>query len=317
MLTAQRLDAARRVVGEHISPTPAYRWPMLEDHTGTETWVKHENHTPTGAFKVRGGLVHVAALASAGKVGGLISATRGNHGQSLAFAGAAHQIPVVIVVPRGNSQAKNASMVSWGAELVEQGGDFQEASEQAASLAESRGLHRVPAFHPDLVTGVATYADELHRQVSELDTIYVPVGMGSGICANIAVRDLLGLRTEIVGVVSEHADCIARSFAAGRAVSTPTADTFVDGVACRTPDPDAVAEIVRGAARIVAVSDTAVEEAMRVLWHGTHQMPEPAGAIALAGLLFERDRAAGKRVAVVMTGGNCDDDLVHRVLGRS
>lgn len=205
MLSAAELDDATRIVREHVPITPAYRWPLLEDVTGTPTWVKHENATPTGAFKVRGGLVFVEHLLRSGAdVPGLVAATRGNHGQSIAYAARAHGLPVTIVVPEGNSPDKNASMSAWGANLVVHGHDFQEALEYAMSLGE-QGLIPVPSFHQDLVAGVATGAAELHEQTDQLDVIYVPVGLGSGICAHIAVRDLLGLRTEIVGVVTEKA----------------------------------------------------------------------------------------------------------------
>jgi threonine dehydratase len=320
VLTFSQLESSMRIVYEQMRPTPSYRWPLLEEHTGTETWVKHENQTPTGAFKVRGGLVYVAALARharAGEISGIVAATRGNHGQSLAFAARAHGLQAVIVVPHGNSPAKNASMRAWGAELVEHGTDFQEAREHAAALAESRGLQKVDSYHALLMAGVATYAAELHEQVPELDVVYVPVGMGSGICANIAVRDLLRKDTEVVGVVAERADATARSFEAGEVVTTPTADTFVDGVATRSPDPEAIGIIVGGAARVLRVGEAEAEEAMRVLWRTTRQMPEPSGSLALAGLLAERDRVRGRRVAVVMTGGNCDDALVQRVLATS
>lgn len=318
MLTDADLDAATRIVRAHVPVTPAYRWPLLEQVTGTPTWVKHENATPTGAFKVRGGLVYVERLLASGRpVRGLVASTRGNHGQSLAYAGRAHGLPVTIVVPEGNSPDKNTAMTGFGAELVIQGHDFQEAREHAALLAEERGFDPVPSFHQDLVAGVATYAAELHEQAPDLDVVYVPVGQGSGICANIAVRDLLGRGTEVVGVVAEGAPAHALSFEAGHAVTTPEADTFVDGVATRVPDEEAVDLMVRGAARFVRVPDGASEQAMRVLWQTTHQMPEPAGAIALAGMLADTARPAGATAAVVMTGGNCDAPLVRRVVADS
>jgi threonine dehydratase len=318
MLTPDDLDEATRIVRRHVPVTPAYRWPLLERVTGTATWVKHENATPTGAFKVRGGLVYVERLLASGRqVRGLVASTRGNHGQSIAYAGGAHGLPVTIVVPEGNSLDKNAAMVGFGAELVVHGHDFQEAREHAAGLAQERGLEPVPSFHHDLVAGVATYAAELHEQAADLDVVYVPVGQGSGICANIAVRDLLGAGTEVVGVVAERAPAHALSFAAGEPVTTPAADTFVDGVATRVPDPDAVAAMVAGAARFVQVSEDAARDAMRVLWQTTHQMPEPAGSIALAGLLADGDRAKGARTAMVMTGGNCDAALVEAVVAGS
>lgn len=314
-MDAADLTAARGRVRPHVPPTPARRWPLLERTTGTETWVKHENHNPTGAFKVRGGVNLAARLADEGGTRGLISASRGNHSQSLAYAGRAFGLPVTIVVPEGNSPDKNAATEAYGAELVVHGHDFQEALEHSQVLAEERGLTPVPPFHPWLVEGVATYAAELHEDVPGLDVVYVPVGMGSGACANIAVRDLLGLATEIVGVVAENAPAYALSFEAGEPVPTPTADTFVDGVACRTPDPEAVRRIVAGAARIVQVSEDDAADAMALMYRATHNLAEPAGAIALAGLLAERDRVAGQRVAVVHTGGNADYEVLARALG--
>ena len=317
-LTASALQAARQRVAPHVRPTPALRWPLLEQLTGTETWVKHENHTPTGAFKVRGGLNFVARLLEGdpGEVPpGLVSASRGNHSQSLAFAGRAHAMPVTIVVPEGNSLDKNRATEALGAELVVHGADFQEASEHARALAAERDLLFVPSFHPWLVEGVATYAAELHEAVPGLDVVYVPVGMGSGICANLAVRDLLGLDVEVVGVVSEAAPAYALSFEAGEPVATERADTFVDGVACRTPHPDAVATIVTGADRIVRVSEEQAAEAMTVMYRCTHNLAEPAGSLALAGLLAEKERVAGRRVAIVHTGGNADFDVLRRAFG--
>ncbi len=307
-----------RMVRPHVPVTPAYRWPLLEGVTGAPTWVKHENATPTGAFKVRGGLVYVSRLVAGDHaVRGMITATRGNHGQSVAYAGRAHGVPVTVVVPEGNSPDKNAAMEGFGAEVVVHGRDFQEAREQMVRLAGERGLEPVPSFHGDLVAGVATYAAELHEQAPDLDVVYVPVGQGSGICANIAVRDLLGRRTEVVGVVAERAPAHALSFAAGHPVTTPDADTFVDGVATRVPDEYAVEVMVRGAARFVQVNEQAAEHAMRTLWQTTHQMPEPAGAIALAGLLADAARPPDAVAAVIMTGGNCDQSLIQRaVVGR-
>jgi len=318
MLTRDNLDEATRIVREHVPVTPAYRWPLLEQVTGTTTWVKHENATPTGAFKVRGGLVYLDRLLRSGReVRGLVSATRGNHGQSLAYAGRARGVPVTIVVPEGNSPDKNAAMTGFGADLVVHGRDFQEAREHSIALAEEHGLEAVAPFHRDLVAGVATYAAELHTQAPGLDVVSVPVGQGSGICANIAVRDLLGLDTEIVGVVADRAPAHALSFDAGHPVSTPESDTFVDGVATRIPLPEAVDSMVHGAARFIRVSEESAELAMRTLWQTTHQMPEPAGAIALAGLQADTDRPPDATAAIIMTGGNCDRDLIRRVVAAS
>lgn len=315
MLTAEDLADATRIVAEHVPVTPAYRWPLLEEITGTPTWVKHENATPTGAFKVRGGLVFAERLTRrTDAVPGLIAATRGNHGQSVAYAARQHGLSATIVVPEGNSPDKNASMAAFGAELVVHGRDFQDSLEYARTVAAERGLVFVPSFHPDLVAGVATGAAELHAQAGRLDVVYVPVGLGSGVCAHVAVRDLLGVNTEIVGVVADRAPAHALSFAAGRPVSTPDADTFVDGVATRTPVPEAVAAMVAGVARFVRVSEDDARAAMRTLWQTTHQMPEPAGSISLAGLLGDTGRRPGATAAVIMSGGNCDTDLVLQIL---
>jgi threonine dehydratase len=245
---------------------------------------------------------------------GVVSATHGNHGQSLAFAGQVHDRPVVICVPHGNSPEKNAAMAALGAELVVHGDDFQDAREHAEVVAAERGYEFVPSFHPDLVVGVATYARELLEAVADLDVVFVPIGLGSGIVGLITVRDLLGLDTEIVGVVADGADAYLRSFATGSPIATAAADTFVDGVACRVPEPLAVEHIVAGAARVIAVSDDATAAAMRLLHRASHSTPEPAGAIALAGALAERDALAGRRVAVVQTGGNCDASILVDVL---
>jgi threonine dehydratase len=316
MLTLDQLDHAAAVIAQHFAPTPQYRWPLLEAEVGTEVWVKHEDATPAGAFKVRGGLVYMERLARERRaaVAGVCSATRGNHGISLSQAGRAYGVPVVIVVPEGNSVEKNAAMAALGAEVVVHGRDFKAAREHAGELAAIRGLEMVPPFHPDLVAGVATYARELFDAVDDLTTVYVPVGMGSGINALIEVRDLLGLSTEIVGVVAEEAPATALSFAAGEVVTTATAATFVDGVATRQPDPDAIARICDGAARVLTASETAVADAMRTLFRCCHHLPEPAGAIALAGLMSERERIAGQRVALILSGANLDTSMAAQVL---
>jgi len=315
MFTLADLDAAESVVRRHVPPTPQYMWPLLAAETGTETWVKHENHTPTGAFKVRGGLVRLGRLVDGDGAGtGVVTATRGNHGQSVAFAGAASGVPVTIVVPVGNSPGKNASMIAFGAELIEHGHDFQAAREHAGTLAAERGLVMLGPFHRDLVLGVATYARELFGTVNGLDAVYVPVGMGSGICGLITVRDLLGLRTEIIGVVADEAPATKLSFEAGEMVATETAATFIDGVACRVPDENAIDIIVRGAERIIAVSEDSGAEAVRVMLQTTHNLPEPAGATALAGLLSERDSQRGRRVGVILSGGNMDAPMLAQIL---
>lgn len=314
-LTAEELDRARGIVARHVPRTPTRRWPLLEQALDAQVWVKHENHNPTGAFKVRGGLTFMDALRESGGAAGVISASRGNHSQSLAFAGSVYDVPVTIVVPEGNSPDKNAAAEAFGAELIVHGADFQAALEHSVALAAKRGLVAVPPFHEWLVAGVATYGAELQEDAPGLDAIYVPIGMGSGICGNIVARDLVGADTEIVGVVAEGAPAYALSFDAGRLISTETADTLVDGVACRIPDPVALATIRRGAARVVAVPDRLTQEAMVLLYRSTHNLAEPAGAIALAGALAERDRNRGRRIAVVHSGGNADFDVLAAAFG--
>ncbi|XUM22451.1 threonine dehydratase [Bradyrhizobium oligotrophicum S58] len=313
MFTLAELEAAHAIVADVVPATPAHAWPLLAQRLGTDVVVKHENHTPAGAFKVRGGLVYVDSLKRAQPdVRGLITATRGNHGQSIAFAGRRNGLPVTIYVPHGNSVEKNRAMAAFGAELVEHGSDFQEAREEAGRHAARDGLHMVASFHRDLVRGVATYALELFRSAPDLDVLYVPIGQGSGICGCILARDLLGLKTEIVGVQSTAAPSYALSFAARTVVTTNSADTHADGLATRSPDADALAIILKGASRIVQVSDAEIAEAVRILWTDTHNLAEGAGAAPLAAALQEKRRLAGKRVGLVLTGGNIDLDLFRR-----
>jgi threonine dehydratase len=308
------LESAAELVHRVVPPTPQYAWPKLRRRVGCTVWVKHENHTPTGAFKVRGGIVYLDKLVRMEpKVAGLISATRGNHGQSLAFAAARVGIPATIYVPHGNSPDQNSAMQAWGATVVEVGKDFEEARLAALRAATDAGLHLVPSFHRDLVAGVASYALELFRAVSNLDTVYVGVGMGSGICGLIAVRDLLGLKTEIVGVVAVKAPATSLSFAAGRPVGTPSALTFADGIATREPNADAVATICRGVARFTEVSEDEIAEAMRIYFDDTHQIAEGAGAAPLAALLKERPPAS-RNVGVILTGGNIERTRLSQVL---
>jgi threonine dehydratase len=278
--------------------------------------VKHENHTPIGAFKVRGGLVYLDRLKrEQPNVPGIISATRGNHGQSLAFAARRAGVPATIYVPHGNSVEKNRAMRAFGAELVEHGEDFQAAREEAMRHGERAGLHMVLSFHHDLVLGVATYALELMRAAPDLDILYVPIGQGSGICGCILARDLLGRNTEIVGVQSTEAPSYALSFAAGKVVNTNSSNTQADGMATRNPDADALAIILKGASRIVQVSDDEVGAAIRAYWTDTHNLAEGAGAAPLAAALSEKDKLRGKRVGLVLTGGNIDFDLFQRWVG--
>jgi threonine dehydratase len=309
------LEAAAALVHRTVPPTPQYCWPLLSQRLGAELWLKHENHTPIGAFKIRGGLVYLDWLRQVQPaVTGVVAATRGNHGQSIALAAARLGLEATIVVPHGNSVEKNRATAGFGARLVEAGEDFQAALEHATALAARDGLHMVPSFHPLLLSGVASYALELFGAVRDLDTVYVPIGLGSGICGVIAVRDALGLKTEVVGVVAAGAPCYALSFAAGTPVSTNRADTLADGLAVRVPDPEALAMIRRGAARIVQVSEAEIRRAMRILFADTHNLAEGAGAAPAAAALKERSRLAGRRVAAVLSGGNIDRALFAEVL---
>ncbi len=304
-LTRGTLDDAVRLVHAAMPPTPQLSWPLLNQCAGCEVWVKHENHTATGAFKIRGGIVMLDALKRANpKLPGIISATRGNHGQSLAWSGRRHGVRTVIVVPRGNSRDKNAAMRAWGAELIEHGRDFDEAKEQSAKLAREQGLESIGPYHPELVAGVGSYAFELFSAVAGLDAVYVPIGCGSGISGLIAWRDALGLKTRIIGVVSDQADCYARSLEAGKPVETESANTFADGMAVRVPVPAAFEVIRKGVERIVRVSDDEVKAAVRHFYADTHNLVEGAGAAPLAALLKDKPRRG--RYAVIASGGNID-----------
>ena len=309
------LERASAIVHGVMPPTPQQRWPLLDERTSAQVWVKHENHTPVGAFKVRGGLVFFHELAESGvSVRGVVTATRGNHGQSIARAAARHGLETVVVVPHGNSTEKNAAMRALGAELVEFGDDFQAAVEHADAIARDRSWYRVPSFHRWLVAGVGTCGLEFFNAVGPLDAVYVPIGLGSGICGMIAARDALGLATDIIGVVSSQAPAYARSLASGRVESHPVSTRLADGMAVRTPVLEAL-EAMRGkVARTVEVSDAQVAEAMRVLFSDTHNVAEGAGAAGVAALLADGDRVRGRRIGVVLSGGNVDRDVFARVL---
>jgi threonine dehydratase len=313
MFNFDELERAHGIVGAAVPPTPAHAWPLLAERLGTAVIVKHENHTPIGAFKVRGGLIYLERLKrERPATAGIISATTGNHGQSLAFAASRYGVPATIYVPLGNSVEKNRAMRAFGATLVEHGTDFQIAREEAGRHAIRDGLELVPSFHPDLVLGVATYALELFAKAPDLDILYVPIGQGSGISGCILARDLLGLKTEIVGVQSTEAPSYALSFAAGMVVSTNSSNTRADGMATRVPDEDALAIIRKGASRIVQVTDAEIALAMRAYWTDTHNLTEGAGAAALAAALQEKARLRGKRVGLVLSGGNIDLDLFRK-----
>jgi threonine dehydratase len=310
------LERAHEIVGQAVPPTPAHAWPLLAQRLGTQVVVKHENHTPIGAFKVRGGLTYLDRLRrEQPSVPGIISATRGNHGQSLAFAASRAGVPATIYVPHGNSVEKNRAMQAFGARIVEHGDDFQSAREEAYREADRAGLHIVPAFHRDLVLGVSTYALELFRNAPDLDVLYVPIGQGSGISGCILARDLLGLKTEIVGVQSTEAPAYALSFASGTLVKTNSSDTLADGLATRVPDEEALAIIRKGASRIVQVTDAEIGAAIRAYWTDTHNLAEGAGAAALAAACQEKSKLQGRRIGLILSGGNIDFDLFQRWVG--
>lgn len=315
MFSLPELESAVARVREVMPPTPQYCWPLLGERTGCEVWVKHENHTPIGAFKIRGGLVFMAELMASGEtVNGLITATRGNHGQSIALAGRKYGVPVTVYAPRGNSIEKNVAMRAFGANLVEFGSDFDEARIESDRVAKEQGLTFVPSFHPWLVRGVSTYAYELFSAVGNLDTVYVPVGMGSGICGLIMARDLLGLDTKIVGVVAENAPAYALSFEAGEVRETNSAHTFADGVACRVPDPTALEMICGGADRVITVAEDEISQAIRDYYSDTHNLVEGAAATPLAGLMKERKSMQGKKVGLIVSGGNMDAQPFAEIL---
>jgi threonine dehydratase len=311
--TLEELESAAQVVYRHMPPTPQYRWPLLCEHAGTEVWLKHENHTPVGAFKLRGGLVYFSQL---GKVNGVIAATRGNHGQSVALCARQYGMAATIVVPHGNSLEKNAAMRSLGAVLVEHGADFQAAREFAETLARDERLHMVPSFHRLLVTGVASASLELFRAVQGIDTVYVPIGLGSGICGAVAARNALGSSAEIVGVVSAHARAYAASFAARRPVDSEVTTRLADGMACRTPEPEALEVIWKHVDRIVEVTDDEIAQAIAILFQCTHNCAEGAGAAPFAAIRKERRRLGGRKVAAVLSGGNIDRPVFASVLAR-
>ena len=316
MFERHLLEDARRIVRAAMPPTPQQRWPLLDLRVGAQVWVKHENHTAVGAFKLRGGLVYFDALRRREpQLRGVIGATRGNHGQSVGFAARRHGFEATIVVPRANSVEKNAAMRALGVELIEHGDDFQAAREHAARLALDRGLHMVPSFHDDLVRGVASCWLEFFEAVQP-EVVFVPIGQGSGICACAVARAHTGVATRIVGVVSAHATAYQQSFREGRAIEAPVTTVLADGLACRVPDAQALSVIRREVDDVVAVTDAQVAAAMRALFADTHNVAEGAGAAALAGALAQRERWAGRCIGVALTGGNVDSAVFAEVLAQ-
>jgi threonine dehydratase len=315
---SDEIDAARRTVYAVMPPTPQYAWPLLRERLGMTVWVKHENHTPAGAFKVRGGLTYFAGLAQSGRAkGGVITATRGNHGQSVGLAARKYGLPATIVVPHGNSVEKNAAMRALGVTLVEHGEDFQSSREYAMEQAAQRELHMVPSFHRDLIKGVMTYWLEFFESFGrgeEPDVVFVPIGQGSGFCAAAAARAHTGARSALVGVVSAHATTYLDSFRARRIVEAPVTTQLADGMACRIADEEALQVVLRHAEDVIAVTDDEVAQAMRVLFSDTHNVAEGAGAAGLAAAMQQSARWQGRSVGVALTGGNVDSAVFARVL---
>lgn len=309
-----QIQANAEHVYAFMSPTPQFCWPMLAQRLGLEVWLKHENHTPVGAFKLRGGLVYFADLAANTKIKSVMSATRGNHGQSVALAAGRYGIESTIVVPTDNSKEKNAAMQTLGAKLIEFGSDFQAAREHAIALSEETGAFMVPSFHPLLVQGVATYALELFQNAQNLDRVYVPIGLGSGICGTIAVRNALSPKTKIIGVVSSHARAYAASFEQRSLVESPVSTILADGMGCRQPQPEALEIILDNVESIVEVTDAEVASAMRLIFETTHNCAEGSGAAAVAAIVQERDKLKNQRVAAVLSGGNVDRNIYASVL---
>jgi threonine dehydratase len=313
--TIAEIQSAAELIYQLMPPTPQYHWPLLGERLGAEVWLKHENQTPTGAFKARTAVVYVNELMKREPATrGLITATRGNHGQSVALAAKRFGIPATIVVPHGNSREKNAAMRAQGGILIEFGADYQAAREKAIELAAERHLHMVQPYHYDIVRGVATYWLELFSSVKDIDVAYVPIGMGSGMCSAVAVRNGLGLRTKLVGVVSAHAPSYAESFEQRKVVEAPAATRLADGMACRKPDEQAMAVVLENVDYIVRVTDDEVADAMRHIFTDTHNVVEGAGAAGLAAAIQEKGHLQGKRVALVATGANVDRDVFARVL---
>jgi threonine dehydratase len=314
MFTPEEIKAAQDCVYVSLPPTPQFEWPLLSEALGTKVWVKHENHQPVGAFKIRGGLTYMQALMHREQqLKGVISATRGNHGQSIGFAARKYGVRATIVVPHGNSLEKNAAMRALGVELIEHGAEFQESREYAAKIAQERGLHFVPSFHRDLLLGVMTYWIEFFQAVQP-DVTYVPIGQGSGFCAAAAARAHTGVKTKLIGVVSAHATAYLDSFKAKRKLESPVSTLIADGMACRVPDDASLEIILREASDVIAVTDEEVKAAMRLLFTATHNVAEGAGAASLAAAMQQREQLKGQIVGTTLCGGNVDADMFAKVL---
>jgi threonine dehydratase len=315
LATLAEIESIADGINAVVPPTPQFSWPLLNARVGCELWVKHENHTAIGSFKIRGALNFINQLvARAPQTRGVVAATRGNFGQAVAFAASRHGLSATIVVPHGNSAEKNRAMLGLGAELIEYGEDFESALVRSEALARERGLHWVPSFHRDLAWGNAVSMLDFLRNTPPLDWIYIPIGLGSGVCGFMAARAALGLPTAIVGVASDQAPAIALSFENRRVTQFPASTRIADGLACTKPNGEAFAFIIQGVTRIVRVTDDETEAAMRAYFSDTHNVADGAAGAALAAILRERREIAGKRIGVVLSGGNVDAATFARVL---
>lgn len=314
--TKQQLNAAAKIVYAAMPPTPQFSWPLINEALGCKAWIKHENHTPTGAFKVRGGLVYLHELAQRDpNTKHVVTATRGNHGLSIGYAAKRHGMTAHIVVPRGNSAEKNMAMRALGVDLIEYGDEFQDCREHAALLAQKNDWHRIPSMHADLLSGVASYWMELFAAQPDLDIVFVPIGQGSGICAAAAVKHALGLKTKIIGVVSAHALAYKSSFDARCKIEEPVSTKLADGLACRVPD-DVSLDIILGMVdQVVSVTDTEVAAAMKLLFVSTHNVAEGAGAAAMAAAMQMKATLSGLKVGLPLCGGNVDAKQFSIIIG--
>ena len=306
--------AARPRVYRVVKPTPLMRHALLSAETGLDLYVKHENHNPTGAFKIRGGLNLIASL-SAEERRGVITASTGNHGQSIAYASQREGVPCTIVVPRGNNPEKNAAMRALGAEVIEFGRDFDEAREKVEQMQHERGLRYVhSANEPLLIAGVATYALEIFDDLPDVDVVLVPIGGGSGACGCSIVRTGIGSRAKVIGVQAAGADAFARSWRTHTRVVGDKADTFAEGMATRVTFDLPFGILQRELDDVVTLGEDELAEGVRLALRATHNLAEGAGGSALAAALKLRDRLAGRKVVCVMSGGNIDRATLRRVL---
>jgi threonine dehydratase len=315
--TLSEIESAQELLYRSMPPTPQYTWPLLNQRLQAEAWIKHENHSPVGAFKLRGALIYVNWLRETDPhLTTVVAATKGNHGQGVGMAARLLGLRAIVVVPHNNSREKNRAMQAQGVELIERGHDFQESLEYARELAAQPGHAMIESMHPRLVMGTSTYALEFFRNTPSLETVYVPIGLGSSICGVSAARNALGLNTKIVGVVASDSPSYAVSFRERRVVEVPSTTQIADGLACRLPNADAMSVIWENVDRIVEVTDAEIAAAMRAYYEDTHNLAEGAGAAALAGALQEKE-ALNSPIGIILTGGNVDSDLYTRVLEKA